>query len=300
MCRCGQTRRGDRQARHQVVACEGCARKLLVLPRSPLDLPTGPERLAQVRWWRAPLSAALLCLMLVIAAFLVWLPMLTRPAEQAGGREPRAEGRTARQEMAQAQVALAEGKFQVARRLFDQALVLHEGANGPLTAAQLRALGQYVRQAELLATLSPRSLEEIVRHAKLVRDPEEWDLQFADYRGRSFVFDDQLRRDGLGRPALANYVVEVDDEPVRLALEEVAVLQDLALDDGPRVVFGARLARVAREQGGWVARFVPESGVLVTDRGALEACFAAADDNDLTEALARQQRWLDERAAPRK
>jgi hypothetical protein len=60
------------------------------------------------------------------------------------------------------------------------------------------------------------------------------------------------------------------------------------------MLFGARLRDCTREEGGgWVIRFEPDSGVLLTDAEAAAAC--AALEPRLKETLRRQQRWLDER-----
>jgi hypothetical protein len=237
--------------------------------------------------------AAGVCGALVLAGFSLALPYLSRhtaggPGEEKGGPENPAEV------MEAGRRALAQGKFHVARALLDRAAA-QRGLRG---TARHRELGQLRRQADLLARLSPRPLEGVVRHALLVRDPEEWDAQFADdYLGRTVVFDDVVRRDDEGRPRLGNYAVEVEDEPVRVALEDLAVLRDLPLEDGPRLIFGARLLRCRREEAGtWVIRFEPDSGVLLTDPAAVEACFPLLTGDGFQATLERQQRWLDERA----
>src|SRR5262249_36581119 len=116
-----------------------------------------------------------------------------------------------------------------------------------------------------------------------------------DYRGRGVIFDDMVRRDDEGRAVLVNHVVQLNDERVRLALEDLAALQDLPLDDEPRLIFGARLRSCTREQGGeWVVRFEPNSGVLFTEAEAVEACFPVPAD-ELRKVTRRQQKWVDER-----
>lgn len=157
-----------------------------------------------------------------------------------------------------------------------------------------RALQQLHRQAHLLANLSSRSLEEIVRQAMLVRDPEEWAAYFADSRGKTVVFDDVVRLDAEGTPVLANHVIEVGDAVARLALEDVTLLRHLPLEDSPRVIFGVRLLQCGREEGGtWVLRFEAESGVLLTDQGAVETCFSLAADKELLATLEQQRRWVE-------
>ena len=108
---------------------------------------------------------------------------------------------------------------------------------------------------------------------------EEWKARFArDYEGKSVLFDDAVRFDdsapttGRRRPLLVNYRVVVDGKTVRLALEDLDILQGLPLERPRRLLFGGRLAAVEREEGGrWVVGFIPDSGVLLTDRGAAEA-----------------------------
>jgi len=135
--------------------------------------------------------------------------------------------------------------------------------------------------------------------SRLARSPDEWALQFEEeYRGRSLVFDDAVRRDDRGRPALTDPVAPLEAEAARAALEDLVLLHDLPLDDGPRLVFGARLAGCEREAGGgWVIRFERDSGVLLTDLDAVVAAMTRPPDEGLRRVLARQQKWLDERAA---
>ena len=62
------------------------------------------------------------------------------------------------------------------------------------------------------------------------------------------------------------------------------------------LVFGVRLAACDREEGGgWVIRFAPDSGVLLTDAEAAEAASPVSLGPGLKETLARQRGWLEER-----
>jgi hypothetical protein len=272
---------------------------VFVLPGSPFDAPAVPPLpAARSPWraWRGPLVGAGVCGLAVLACFAAALPYLGRPTNSAERTSAGEEPPVLQQGIRAARQALAEGKFHVAGRLCDEVLRGRRRWPGQLTAAEGRDLDQLWRQAHLLARLSPRSLEEMVRHAMLVRDAEEWGGYFTDYQGKSVVFDDVVRRDAGGLPVLANHVIEVGGPPVRLALEELTILRDLPLDEGPRLVFGARLARCAREEGGvWVVRFEPESGVLLTDVGAVDACFPTPADEELKSALERQKGWLEQR-----
>jgi hypothetical protein len=233
----------------------------------------------------------------VLGTFALALPYLWRPTLDSSTDNDSGTPKDVRGGLDAGRRALAQGKFHVARRLLAEVAHERERQPGLLTPALHRELNQLQRQAELLSRLCLRSPADIVRHARLVRDPQEWVAQFGDdYRGRSIVFDDFVRHDEDGRPRLG-FAVEVGDEPIRMALEDLTVLRDLPLDDGLRLIFGARLAGCLREKDGiWVIRFEKDSGVLFTDAAAVEACFPFPVSEGLEETLQRQQRWLDDRA----
>jgi hypothetical protein len=270
---------------------------VFVLPLSPFTtrsagLSVGPAK-APRPWWRAPVLAALGSLALLLVGFVLVWPLLTRPDDSANQDHPDDQPLTAQIETGRR--ALGQGKFRLARRLLERAIERRKDQPESLSRADSRRLNQLHRQADLLSRLLSVSLEEIARQGRLVRDPAEWDLQMEDYRGRSVIFDDMVRRNGQGRPVLMTYVVDADEERVRLALEDLTLLQDLPLDDEPRLIFGARVSDCKREQGGgWVIRFEPDSGVLLTELDAVAACLPGPPDKALEQTLARQQRWLDE------
>jgi hypothetical protein len=286
-CVCGRLVRGERRRRHQVVPCPGCGRPVFVLPLSPWSAARPP---ALPRPWRAPLLAGLLSLLGLVALFLLLLPRVRRaPGERAG--PPGAE--EVLRLMESGREALAQGNVHLALRRLNDAVDLRDRRPGVLSPAQHRRLNQLQRQSDLLARLSAHSLEEVVRQAALVRHPEEWEARFAEQRDKAVVFDDVVARDDLGRPALSGYEVRVDGEKVRVALEDLALLRELPLGQPRRMLFGARLARVGREDGGeWVVRFRPDSAVLLTDPDAAGACCPLPLDEGLLETLARQERWL--------
>ena len=62
-----------------------------------------------------------------------------------------------------------------------------------------------------------------------------------------------------------------------------------------RMLFGARLAGLAREERGghglWVIRLDPDSGVLLTDEDTAGACGPRPLDPGLREVLRRQADW---------
>jgi hypothetical protein len=308
MCVCGQLQRGARRRQFQVVPCANCARKLFVLPLSPRD---GSEELsdpsvarppvrARLRWWGVPLLVGAASVLLVVGVFLMARPHLQRERPETKEKEPASEEKGLWSKAEAARRLMGQGKFHLARDAFAEVIQQRNLRRNLLVPAQNRQLNQWQRQADLLSRLSTIPLEEIARLSMLVRDPAEWRAQFdEELRGRSFVFDDVVRLDPEGRPVLG-YVVEVEgaDAPVRLALEDLEELRDLPLDEGPRLIFGARLAGCDREgEGKWVIRFAADSGVLLTDADAAEAASACSLEPGLKETLARQQRWLDERRA---
>src|SRR5262249_7096477 len=111
------------------------------------------------------------------------------------------------------------------------------------------------------------------------------------YRGKAVVFDDIVDIDPWGQPRLAAYEIKVNEERVRIKVD-LKLFKQLPLGPERRILFGARLARVTREGGGgWGVRFDPDSGVLLTDEGAIEACGLVPVDDDLRRVLAEQSRW---------
>lgn len=293
-CACGQLLRGDRQRRHQIVPCPACGRASFVFPLSPYDLPAEEAARPSPAWrrsWRTPILAAVGSVLLLVVGFVAAWPYLTRrpppPVEERDAGDLFADRDAAR-------LALAQGKFQRGRRLLDEVLLQRDRRPALLTAEQNRDLNQLHRQADLLARLLTRTPEDIIRQGMLVRDPDEWHAQFGDYRGRTIIFDDLFRRDHDSRPVPATDIVEVGQEVVRLAFEELDLLQDLPLNDSPRLIFGARLAGCRREEGGaWVIRFQPESGVLITDPDLWQACSSADLDDDTRRVFARQREWVE-------
>ena len=305
-CLCGQAVRGLRKRRHQVVACPGCGAGVFVLPRSPwppvedVARPAATAPAAAGSPWLMPAVAGAVCLAALLALFLLALPLLSRRAPTEQAQEASRDQRLAAA-LAAGERALADGNYRLALRELNAAAELRDHNPGLLAPAQDRRLRRLQRQGDLLARLLNRSLQEIVQEAALVRDPDEWQARFDDdYRGRTVIFDDTVGRDADGRPALSTYAVVVNKETVRLALEDLKLLQALPLQAQARMLFGARLAGCAREEGGgWVVRFEPDSGVLLTDPGAAASCCTAPLGRELEEVLHRQGEWLDDLAGRR-
>jgi hypothetical protein len=241
-----------------------------------------------------PALAAVLTLAGVVGLFLAFWPQLIR--EPRGDERARASATGVSERIEAGRRALADSNFRLAQRLFGEARSRAEGEAGLLSRDELRGLIQLQRQSELLALLLDDSLQEIVHRGALHRQEEEWQAKFAsDFRGRSVIFDDEVLLEE-GRPVLRFYTVRVGDETVRLALEDLKLLRDLQADLPRRLLFGARLADVAREAGGrWAVRFEADSGVLLTDEGAVAACLPGQPDAGLRDVLRWQKDWIQTR-----
>jgi hypothetical protein len=235
-------------------------------------------------------------LLVLVVGFAITLPYLSRPdGRKSESQEPDPD--KLRADIEEGRRGLGQGKFHLALKTLNTVIARRSHCPGLLSPGEHRQLIQLQRQADFFARLLVHcTLEDIVQHGKLVRDVQEWEARFNEnYRGRSVLLDDSVRRDLQRRAMLANHVFEVDDEIIRVALEDVTLLRDLPLDDGPRLIFGARLQSCTREEGGgWVVHFEADSGVLLTEQSAVEVCLPEPGD-DLRSTLARQQRWLDER-----
>jgi hypothetical protein len=189
--------------------------------------------------------------------------------------------------------ALAEGHFQVALDELTAAKDLGERHPASLTPRERRELRQLLRQADLLSDLLTESLHEIlVRAAGL--DDREWEAVFnRRYRDKAVVFEAAVRLDASGRYHLG-YTLQLDREPGRIEIGDLKLLESLPLQTPQHLLFGGRLASIRREPPGpaWVVRFRPDSGVLLTDPGAVRACGLPADDAEISAALQKQSSWV--------
>ena len=299
-----------RRVHYQTVSCTGCGQPLFVLPVSAYP---SPEQLGKpepapaaaesaypfpfslvFRPWGLPLLAAILTLIGVIIAYALILPRLGPSAVPEEDRLSPEE--KVRMHLKAGQRALAEGSFRLALAELDQALEVRDRDSPALSLSENRRLNQLHREAALLAALLRKSLEEILHEAATVRRDEEWQAQFREnYKDRAVIFDDVVRREADGRCSLAVYEVRVSGAPARLELGELKLLQALPLERPQRLLFGARIAGVAREAPGiWVVRFRPDSGVLLTDPEAVAACSPVPLDDELHKVLQRQAMWAAE------
>src|SRR5262249_11362466 len=162
---------------------------------------------------------------------------------------------------------------------------------GPAVRREARRCRQLQRQAALLADLLPESVGELLQRAASLPE-EEWQAQFTRrYRGQAVVFDADVHLEA-GNQFSLDYQVRAGAEQARIDVNDLKLLPLLPRDRPPRLLFGVRLASIAREPPGiWVVRFEPDSGVLLTHHGAVLATCPPPFDDELEELLDRQARW---------
>ena len=289
-CSCGQHARGLRQAHHQVVRCLGCGGAVFVLGASPLAEPGAVAVPAPRRYWLGPAVAAGLTLAAVVTVFSLVIPALAPPATPAS-----AGGDDVRRLIAAGRAALSREDFRIAVTHFKDARRRYGARPDSLGAVEARELGRLERQAALVADLLSESLDEILQRAAGTRE-EERQAQFnARYRDRAVIFDDVVARDAAGRVGLTVFEVRAPGEPARVELNDLKLLRGLPLAEPRRMLFGARLAGLGREERGghglWVIRLDPDSGVLLTDEEVAGACCPRPLDAELQSVLARQAEW---------
>jgi hypothetical protein len=145
----------------------------------------------------------------------------------------------------------------------------------------------------------------MLQQAISARSDDEWQARFRkEYQGKTILFDDMVVLSAKEKPVLVVQAFRVGAVKIRVALEDLKVLRQLPLAVPQRLVFGARLARIDREDGGgWVVGFEPDSGVLLTDEPAFRACAPTLveQEPEVLDVLKRQGEWLREsrRAGPR-
>jgi hypothetical protein len=299
---------GARRARHQVLRCPACSQQVFVLAQSPYPppeslhelMPAGIKQTPRAvpdrsTFWRGPFLAGALALVAVTATIyglIEWLAS-SHPADS------RKEQPDVRRLIESGRQALADEHFTLAAQKLDAATALVRQQPDALSADELKQLDQWQRQAAVLSRLLSESLEEILARGAGTRDLEEWKRQFAGrYAGQAVVFDTGVRRQGERRYEL-DYAIHAENRQVRLAVDDLQLLATLdrhgLLDRPRRLLFGVRLASILPEEGGvWVIRFLPDSGVLLTDAAAAAACLAQPLDDELRALIEQQAVWVKE------
>jgi hypothetical protein len=261
---------------------------VFVLPRSPFDTSRIGSAFKKRSPWRLPFLAAAGTLVVMVAALAGLLPLLSRKPQQPPD---------IRRHLRAAEEAVAAGRLHRAAEEFAEAQKAAQSRPDVLSSAELRALARRYREVGLLADLLSESLEEILERAAHMPE-DEWIAQFNKrYRGpgqaNAVVFDAEVRLIGAGQYRL-DWELKAGEEPARLEIDDLKLLHDLPLQEPRRLLFGARLAGIRREQNGvWVVRFEPTSGVLLTDPRAVAARYPGPVDEKLKDLLDQQRKWVE-------
>jgi hypothetical protein len=291
-CACGQHARGLRQARHQVLRCLGCGEPVFVLGYSPLGGTTAEPRAvaaAPRRYWLGPALAGVVTLAVVVLIFSRLIPALAPPAPPDSRREDMSDL------IARGRAALQREDFRIAAARFGEARRRREKSPELLSPFEARELARMEREAALIADLLSESLDEILQRAAGTREEERQEQFQRRYKDKAVIFDDVVARDAAGRFRLTVYEVRAPGEPARVELSDLKLLRVLPLAEPRRMLFGARMAGLGREeQGGhglWVIHFDPDSAVLLTDEDAAGACCPRPLDDELRAVLRQQAEW---------
>jgi hypothetical protein len=305
-CACGHVVRGQRQERHQVVRCPSCRQAVFVLPLSPLprwssaEVPAASGIVARFHrppspwlFWVGPVIAGLITVLVVLVVIVAVVSYLRPPH---GPTVAPGKSESVDKHVADGRAALAAGKFRTASNELQSAWTLLEQQPERQRGAFGRDVSQLLRQADVLRRLLREPLGDILQTAA-TQDEKEWEAQFADrYRGQAVVFDADVFREG-GNQFRLDFEVRAGAGPARVDVNDLKVLAALPRNRPPRLLFGACLDRIARgDNGVWVIHFDPNSGVLLTDPGAVAACCPPplddADRDQRNALVQRQQQWL--------
>jgi hypothetical protein len=178
--------------------------------------------------------------------------------------------------------ALDEGRFDTAHQLLSAGKRAVDALDGAVEDAEEIRHG--ADEAAILASLVPESLETILAEAGAYQDPAEWPSRFATlYKGRSVILDCHVTAvpnvDAQGRYELDYRILQNGGDgsrPPRVGRIDLTGFRLFELTkpkEGDRVKFGARLASFTFdiERDEWLVGLIPDSGVSITHRRALEA-----------------------------
>ena len=202
---------------------------------------------------------------------------------------------TCRPLIAAGRQALRDEEFRNAATRLHEAQQQAAARPGALSATEARELNRLERQVDLISDLLSESLDEILQRAAGTRGGAQAQFNLR-YRGKAVIFDDVVTRDAAGRFELAVYEVRAPGEAARVELNDLKLLKSLPLTEPQRMLFGARLAGLGREERGghglWVIHLDPDSAVLLTEEDAAGACCPRPLDADLRAVLERQAEWV--------
>ncbi len=137
---------------------------------------------------------------------------------------------------------------------------------------------QFASESAIFADLVSKTLEELVDEAARYQPPEKWPERFETiYKGQSLILESTIAetpetsRSGMYE---LDYRIFVGRGPRpsregRIDLKGFQLFESLAPKVGQNVLFGARLSSLRFEGGVWRVRFMPDSGVILTQLKAL-------------------------------
>jgi hypothetical protein len=295
-CTCGQAAEGLRQATHQVIRCGNCQRELFVLPASrlpaviPPDTVNSSQKSAVIQSpsspWLWPLVAGALTLLAAVLAYAFLFDRL------AGRRQDASEPTIAdlHQHLAVGRKALVAGDFQQAQQELDSAQAILTAHPRNFSAAQGQDTRQLQRQAALLKDWVSREPLELTLAPAMALKTDDWQAVTARYRGKAFVFDVELRREG--RQLLAKASRKFAGPTLHFELQNLKLLGYLPLDVPQRILFAARLAEVRRQgTDSCIVRLEPDSGILLTDTSSI-ALGGMIAEQPLQAILKQQRQWV--------
>jgi hypothetical protein len=295
-CHCGAMLQGRRTAQLQIARCAKCGTDRFILPASPLPTVrlTGPESTSSLRlatswrFWRWPLVAASVTLLMAVAGVFVVLNLL---APEHSDTPATSVDAPLAQELRTADAAIDSGNYHLAEKALATAIELEPRSSERWSAERRGQIVQQYRQAALVADLLAEAPAEIVRNS-LGLPEAEWQAVFArSYAHRSIILDDTLHHDAAGFHL--GYKMRVAGADIRWDLDRLTVLTNLRKQffQPRRVLLGLRLGGIRREaKGEWLLAPEPDSGVLFTDARFFSG-LSIAVDRQMEEVLAQQTEW---------
>jgi serine/threonine protein kinase len=195
------------------------------------------------------------------------------------------------------QEALTDGRLSQIAQDFRAARALRQQHPEVLAGAVTREQTHLEDQILLAADVLSESLEELLLRASRSMTDKEWQIQSEQRytgpsRANAVIFDTEVHQDGKGQYHLDWELSPPPGETVRFDIGELTMLRYLPLEKPKRLLFGARIGSIAREQNNvWVIRFERGSGVLLTDSRVVAAFWPGGIDDSLLQLLDQQRQW---------
>lgn len=308
-CVCGEVLEGYRQPEFQVLTCPACGTSLFVFPQSPLVEPDAPlkkgrarakgksetdsggvsevaervppvprkpvaERVRDAARERGRKLRGIFRGPSAILAGVVLLVLMTgwwqwRASELRRLREELdPSGRRGLQ-------ALADGDLELA---WDE---LCQAVHAMDRLGERVPDGEKYRQARAELAIARDLLEESLEF-ELTGGTKSPDAVSRRIRGRAMVLD-AVVEPGESEGWIVHATCFMDDETVRIDTDGFQLFEPLGIESKTRLIFGARLEGLAKDSAGrWAIRWLPGSGVLITEPALLDRLGLSADPETAT------------------